>query len=1112
MSCHYCGKKGHFKAECKKRIRDEKAGEGKAVALMAGVNISSSTSSMTSWLLDSGASDHMTHDMTHLDGYCVMKTPTLVELGDGTMCEALGSGSITIKTQGDIKKDIILRNVLYVPGLAFNLISVTSAIDAGASLRFTLNKCDIWVSGVTVATAHRAGGLYRLDFDPRATAGAFAATAAETATTWHRRFGHLGYESLATMKKREMVTGIKTAEASFRAEGTKVCEPCVLAKHQRVSFGKSTTMPTRRLEVIHMDLCGPLQEPSSGGSRYIATFLDGYSKLSVVQPIKTKSAAAEVVRATLNRLETWSGERVKTIRTDRGREYLNAELSDYLTDKGIVHQTTAPYTPEQNGAAERLNRTLLERARAMLEDADLPNEHWAEAVVTANYIRNRSITSASTTSTPWELFFLSKPDVSHMRIFGVTAYVHIPDKLRKKLDPKSERGIFVGYEANSKAYRVLVDGDIRISKSVVFDESVQMRAPLSAPSSTSGAGGGIEVLPEAEDSGAVYQDLDSDEDEDIPPLEAEDDDDFVPPGAAGAPAGDLEILEPEEEQALVDPEVPAVDLGDVEVRRYPGRQRKAPGEWYKAGAFTSSAKASRDPADPSSLGEPLTLEEALAAPDADQWRQAMDEEMASLMANKTWELSALPPGSKAIPCKWVYKIKRDSKGNVERYKARLVAKGFAQRPGIDFDEVWAPVSTHTTLRAFLATAAAEDYDVHQLDIKTAFLNGELEETIFMAQAPGYKTDNLVCNLKKSLYGLRQAPRAWHTRLKKALEDLGFQASDADAGLFIIWEGLQVKALILVYVDDMLIAAPVNSDALNIKKKLMETFEAHDMGQVSFFLGMEIERNRGNRTLAISQKKYTKSIVAKYLSNDAKTKKVPLSTSITLRRLDDNGQELNSDVHHFAALIGALLYLAVCTRPDIAQAVGALCRYMSCPGMVHWEAAKSVLRYVHGTSDYSINFGGGAGLIGYCDADYAGDVDTRRSTTGFAFMLNGGVITWSSRLQPTVAASTTEAEYMAAAGAVKEALWLRKLLKDLGYDISAVKIYCDNQGAIKLLKHPIAHARSKHIDVLHHFARERANRGEVDFEYCRTDEMVADCLTKTLPERAFLKCLAGMGIH
>ena len=508
--------------------------------------------------------------------------------------------------------------------------------------------------------------------------------------------------------------------------------------------------------------------------------------------------------------------------------------------------------------------------------------------------------------------------------------------------------------------------------------------------------------------------------------------------------------------------------------------------------------------------EPASMEEALSRPDAEEWRRAMAEEHESLQAHGTFEYGEKPSGVKPLPVRWVYKIKRDAKGNIQRYKARLVVKGFMQRPGIDYTEVYAPTSKHTTLRTFLALVAEQDLELHQLDIKTAFLNGELEEEVWVNQPPGFEVGpgGTVCKLKRALYGLRQAPRAWHMRLKKELEEMGFQASEADPGLYVLHHE-HYTVYLFVYVDDCLMASAGTAVMESVKAQLGEIFDIHDLGDAQYFLGMEITRDRANHTLVLSQKRHVEDLLCKYSMGDAKGKSVPMQSSIQLTR---DGEPLDRERYPYSELVGSLLYLSVCTRPDITNAVGALARYSAAPTKAHWEAATTVLRYLGGTRQYGLKYGcSSTGLVGYVDSDFAGDVDSRRSTTGYAFIFNGAAISWSSRLQPTVAASTCEAEYMAAGQAVKEALWLRKLFGDFGVEAKSVSLLGDNQGALSLLKHPIASAKSKHIDVIHHFARERVARGEVKFSYVDSEKNVADIMTKPLLVGKFEFCRQGLGL-
>lgn len=343
-----------------------------------------------------------------------------------------------------------------------------------------------------------------------------------------------------------------------------------------------------------------------------------------------------------------------------------------------------------------------------------------------------------------------------------------------------------------------------------------------------------------------------------------------------------------------------------------------------------------------------------------------------------------------------------------------------------------------------------------------------------------------------------------------MESLGFSPSVADPGLYTRREKGGDTTFLLVYVDDVLIAAKELAHVQKVKDMLLKSFDARDLKEAAFFLGMDIGRDRAQRVLTLHQRQYTQAVLDRFGMADAKPRSLPMAAGTVLERSDERTEE--DGVVGYSALVGSLLYLSVCTRPDLAYSVGALARHMSKPDAGHMQAAKSVLRYVRGTSGYGLRFGGSdTVLLGFCDADYAGDAQTRRSTSGFVFLMHGGAITWLSQLQRTAAHSTAEAEYMSAAAAIKEALWLRNLMFDLGYGSGAVRIRCDNMAAIKMMRNPEASARTKHIDIVHHLARERVQRREVEVEFCGTEEMVADAMTKPLPIVAFQRCRDGMGL-
>jgi hypothetical protein len=890
------------------------------------------------------------------------------------------------------------------------------------------------------------------------------------------------------MVANDMVRGLELTTNEIN-QAKSVCDACMQAKHARAPFARAEDKTTRPLELVHMDLCGPLPEPTIGKNEYFLTFLDDYSRFSAVRLVRKKSDVPDVVMETFAMFETQTGNKVKAARTDNGGEFIAKELADFFKSKGIEHQTTMAYSPQSNGKAERLNRTLMERTRAMLFDAKLPDYVWGEAITTANYLRNRAPT-ADKDKTPYEAFYGNKPDISHLRTFGCGVYAHVPAVKRNKLDPRSDKGVMVGYTPQTNGYRILLeDGQIIQSRDVVFDEKITKTE-------------GIKLKQRQDD----YDSLPNSEDEALEFSTDTDDGDEDYVGATNADSGSGNT-------ASDTPDSPSAPGGSSHTHGAPAstgvrtsaRANKgiAAGEWWKATAATAITDVD--------LSEPLTFQQALESEYAEFWKDALDDEYRSLKENNTWTPETPPAGVKPIPVKWVFKVKKDATGRFDRFKARLVVKGFRQKEGVDFNEVFAPVSKYSTMRAFMAKVAAEDLEMHQVDIKTAFLNGDLEEVIYIEQPEGYTEGppGTALRLNKTLYGLKQAPRAWYNRLFKELQIYGFTASESDPSLF----KLAMKTCniyLLIYVDDILIAGKDIAMVNNIKSKLLKSFEGRDLGEVTSFLGINITRNRKSNELKLDQTGMINAIVEKFGMTDAKTKSTPMTTGVKLTKTE--GEALDTTVYPYGTLVGKLMFLAVATRPDLAYSVGALTRFMANPTTVHWQTAKGVVRYLLNTSSRGILFrGSDTTLKSYCDADYAGDPDTRRSTTGYLFMMNGGAISWNSKRQPTVAASTTEAEYMAAGAAIKEGLWIRKLFDTLDIKLDTVNIYCDNQSAIKLLKNPIFSVRSKHIDIIHHFARERVLRKEVAFHYLPTKRMLADIMTKALAAEQHEDICNQMGV-
>ena len=716
---------------------------------------------------------------------------------------------------------------------------------------------------------------------------------------------------------------------------------------------------------------------------------------------------------------------------------------------------SVPHSPEQNGVAERMNRTLMESARSMLSHAGLSNRYWAEAVATAAYIRNRIPTAAiKEGQTPYERWYGKKPNVSHLKVFGCMAFAHIPDGQRQKLDKKSEKLRFVGYSIHSKGYRLFDEKSqkVVIRRDVVFNETDF----------------GHPVTREVKDT------------------------------------VDVDISQEE------------VNNSEVEHMR-PQRQRQPPVR-YGQNEYADVASV-RDYVhhvayNACQIIEPKSLEEALISEHSKQWKAAADSEYESLMKSQTWKLVELPSGRKPIGCKWVFKVKYGSNGKVERFKARLVAKGYIQQYGIDYEETFSPVVRFSSIRLLLAYAVQNEMLVHQMDVVTAFLNGKLEEEIYMEQPYGYilsGKEHLVCKLQKSLYGLKQSPRCWNTAFREFMMLLQFKQSTADPCIYV--KTTDTIIIVAVYVDDLIVMTKTAEEMQQIKASLALHFEMKDLGNFHYCLGISIERDEQHKCLWMHQKQYILNLLKKYGLSDAKIVSTPADISVKLKKDDGVSKEVNSV--SYQSMVGSLLYAAIATRPDIAHAVGTVSKFCSKPTEAHFTAAKRILRYLKGTLNLAIKYQRSESnmLIGYSDADWAGDLDDRHSTTGNLFLMAGGPVNWLSKKQAVVALSTSEAEYVALSSATQEAMWLRKLLiSDLQVTSQEPTVLMeDNQGAISIAKNPVAHSRTKHIDIRYHYIREAMQEGIVIIHYCPTEQMIADILTKPLPRERFKLLREAMGM-
>ncbi|UYV76897.1 hypothetical protein LAZ67_14002326 [Cordylochernes scorpioides] len=778
------------------------------------LNCTQREASVHNWFVDSGATSHMAYDESFFTALNREQTQNVVVAnGNKLQVKGIGQGEIKVITPQGKTDTLLLTKVLYIPELTDNLLSVSAATSNGCKVTFNRDWCTIERDNTALANGILDNGMYRLHLDDNPQTRTFKANVAKQnhcknkncLMLWHDRLGHRNIESIKKIRNENLARGLSLNNCSHSTD----CVQCIQGKLTETPFPKKTEYrATETLQLVHSDICGPLPTNSLSGKRYFITFTDDYSRYTKTYLLKGKDEAYEKIKDYVISAHTEFGKNIQTIRTDNGREYVNRQVEDFLNQSGIKHQLTVPYSPAQNGVAERKNRSLMEMTRCMLFDSGLPQSLWAEAVTTANYLHNR-IPSKATDKTPFELWTNRKPSLKHIKRFGCKAFAYIPKIKRNKLDSKVIEGIFLGYDDRSKGYRILHDTDnITISRSVKFIEkengfhlaSTKTTSPqvLSPDLTSSNHIGNAE---ESQEPGTQSENLEDSETED-----------YLQPGTS-------------------------TGTQVVTQRRSTRPTKGIPPIRNDYMLYKTEAQ---DIPTPTSYSEVLQLPKI----EREKWLQAMNEELNSLEKNNVWELTPLPKDKKIIGCKWTYKQKLNSKREIERYKARLVAKGFNQKFGRDYEETFAPIVKHSTIRAFLAASVYKGMQANHLDVKTAFLHGDLDKELYMELPEGLHTKqtNKVCKLKKEIYGLKQAGRSWNTKIASTLIKNNFKQSFVDPCLFTKNEENHSIYLIL-YVDDMLLASDSEIIIQNTVKTLEKEFEIKNLGDPTQFIGIEISRNR-----------------------------------------------------------------------------------------------------------------------------------------------------------------------------------------------------------------------------------------------------------------------------
>lgn len=1072
VECYKCHKLGHFQYECPtwdKEANYAELDEQEEMLLMSYVEMNEANRE-DAWFLDSGCSNHMSGDkavFSELDE----SFRQLVKLGNNTRMNVLGKGNVRLHLN---RFNHVVTEVFYVPDLKNNLLSIGQLQEKGLAILIQTGTCKIYhpERGLIIQTNMTTNRMFVLLAKSQAKkASCFHTTSEDLSHLWHCRYGHLSHKGLRTLQSKKMVRGLPPLPAS-----TVMCTDCMVGKQHRDPIPKkSTWRASQRLQLIHADICGPITPTSNSKKRYSLCFIDDYSRKAWVYFLTEKSEAFNSFKCFKNLVEKETGLFIKCLRTDRGGEFNSEEFNNFCKQNGIKRQLTAAYTPQQNGVAERKNRTVMNMVRSMLSEKKIPKTFWPEAVNWTVYVLNRCPTLVVKNVTPEEAWSGMKPLVAHFRVFGCVAHVHVPDARRTKLENKSFSCVLLGVSEESKAYRLYnpLTKRVVISRDVIFEEEKQWDWDASYEEQL------LMDLEWGDDESSIDMD-------DVNESDSEGGDEVEGAGNSSPNSANEEDINTSEGRVRQPP---------IWMREYVSGEGLSEEENEVNMALVVSS-------------DPLCFEEAVKS---SKWRMAMDIEIKSIEKNQTWKLTELPTGAKKIGVKWIYKTKLNELGEVDKYKARLVAKGYSQQHGVDYTEVFAPVARMDTVRMIIALAAQRSWRIYQLDVKSAFLHGELNEDVYVEQPKGYEkkgSEHKVYKLQKALYGLKQAPRAWFSRIEAHFISEGFQRCYSEQTLFIKWNKEGKILIVSVYVDDLIFTGDDELMMSEFKNSMMREFDMTDLGRMRFFLGIEVLQKSDG--IYISQRKYAMEVLKRFSMEESNSVSSPIVPGFKICK-DEDG--IKVDETYYKQIVGSLMYLTA-TRPDLMFVVSLISRYMAKPTQLHLQVAKRALRYLKGTINYGILYKkrGDEELIAFTDSDYAGDLEDRKSTSGYVFLMSGGAVSWSSRKQPIVTLSTTEAEFVAAAACACQAVWIRRILKKLGHSQEGcTTVMCDNSSTIKLSKNPVMHGRSKHIDVRFHFLRDLTKDGVVELVHCGTQDQVADLMTKPLKLDAFQKLRKQLGV-
>ena len=1082
-------------------------------------------------ILDTGATNHMFFSQkAFIPGSLRVSNSKVFLAAKKNFTRSTHTGDVLLRVSDEGGSRLLqLSGALLVPDVPMNIISVSRLDERGccttiANGRLAVSRAAT-AAPVLVAYKSKATNLYcvHAKYASVEDSSSFACLANSDAglpevDLLHRRLGHASLKYLQAVLPR-----LGKAKLSW-------CDACAQAKTQRKPFRHSPDVAENMqpLDKCCSDLCGPLDvESHLRRKRYFSVIIDVASRYTWVYFLRHKSDFPKALASWTALIKTQTGAPPKRFHADQGTEFTNKEAQKILETYGTRFTCSSTDEPNMNAPAERMNRTTLESALALMFQAGAPDNLWEQAVAYSVYLRNRTPHRHLGMRCPIEIFKLPQHQqqlsrgqlYKNIRIWGCEAFVHIPKNKRKKLSRKAHRCAFVGIDESGLFILYnLSTRKLVASRNVDFNESVfpWRDSPSTESDSEPDQRPDQSDDPDDPDSSSAPADVPRDDSWDAD--DSEDSDNNSPPApvavstrssprgytpsaqalrnlaalaASGLPSTpNTESFDPESDNDDAVSAAPRVTVpptpasNSIQSHTALAAFRKFP-----------RRRKNRDPDSPS------TTRQANSRPDASHWAAARQTEVQDILHKNVWTIvpRSEAQGHTILTSRWIYTIKRKPDHTIDRYKARLTARGYNQVSGRDYGDTFAAVAKLKTFRILLALSAAFSLRVTQLDVQTAFLYADLEETIFLEHpesVPG--PPDTVLRLLKNLYGLKQAPKAWWKKLVGEFVALGFEPCLTDPCLL---RHQTQQFFVLLYVDDILLATADEAMRVQVTRALADKFQLKEFGDVGRYLNLQVEHRNGS--FFLHQRSYIESVLEKFRMQDAKWAKTPGPDGVLSKSMCPSSDEERKEMAEvpYKSAVGSLLYASGGTRPDIAFAVNTCSQFSQDPGRLHWQAVKRILRYLTKTTEHAIEYrpqpDSSIKVDVFSDSDWGTNPDTRRSVTGYVVMIAGGPTIWQSKLQKTVALSSCEAELYALCEATKEIKWLVQLLKELRVPFTVPTLHVDNQGAIALSSNPVQHQRTKHIAIRWFFIREALQHEELKVVYVSTDDNLADIFTKAV---------------